>query len=117
MAVREELSKYQNNKPCPACGGTRLREEARHVMVGGLPIYEVSAMPLKQTLAFFSQLSVEGHRAKVADKIVQEVIARVGFLNNVGLDYLRSTATPTRSPAASRNASASLHKSAPASPA
>ncbi len=88
MAVREELSKYQNNKPCPACGGTRLREEARHVMVGGLPIYEVSAMPLKQTLAFFSQLSVEGHRAKVADKIVQEVIARVGFLNNVGLDYL-----------------------------
>jgi len=45
MAVREELAKYQNNKPCPACEGTRLREEARHVMVGGVPIYEVSAMP------------------------------------------------------------------------
>jgi excinuclease ABC subunit A len=86
--VREELAKYQNNKPCPVCSGTRLREEARHVMVGGLPIYKVSAMPLKQALAFFSQLNVEGHRAKVADKIVQEVIARVGFLNNVGLDYL-----------------------------
>ncbi|MHB8914291.1 MAG: excinuclease ABC subunit UvrA [Thiobacillus sp.] len=88
MAVREELAKYQNNKPCPACAGTRLREEARHVMVGGVPIYQVSAMPLKQALAFFRQLNVEGHRAKVADKIVQEVIARVGFLNNVGLDYL-----------------------------
>ncbi|OYW15467.1 MAG: excinuclease ABC subunit A, partial [Hydrogenophilales bacterium 12-64-6] len=51
MAVREELAKYQNNMPCPSCQGTRLREEARHVMVGGVPIYQVSAMPLKQVLA------------------------------------------------------------------
>jgi excinuclease ABC subunit A len=88
LAVREELAKYQNNKPCPSCGGTRLRIEARHVMVGGLPLFEVSAMPLKQALAFFQGLSIEGHRAQVADKIVKEIIARVGFLNNVGLDYL-----------------------------
>jgi excinuclease ABC subunit A len=88
LAVREELAKYQNNKPCPSCGGTRLRIEARHVMVGGLPLFEVSAMPLKQALAFFHGLNIEGHRAQVADKIVKEIIARVGFLNNVGLDYL-----------------------------
>jgi excinuclease ABC subunit A len=88
VAVREELAKYQNNKPCPSCGGTRLRIEARHVMVGGLPLFEVSAMPLKQALAFFQGLNIEGHRAQVADKIVKEIIARVGFLNNVGLDYL-----------------------------
>jgi excinuclease ABC subunit A len=88
IAVREELAKYQNNKPCPSCGGTRLRIEARHVMVGGLPLFEVSAMPLKQALAFFQGLNIEGHRAQVADKIVKEIIARVGFLNNVGLDYL-----------------------------
>ena len=88
MAVREELAKYQNNKPCPACNGTRLREEARHVMVGGAPIYQVSAMPLKQVLAFFESLRLEGHRAQIADKIVKEIVARVGFLNNVGLDYL-----------------------------
>ena len=88
MAVREELAKYQNNKPCPACNGTRLRDEARHVMVGGVPIYQVSALPLKQALAFFEALTLDGHRAQIADKIVKEIIARVGFLNNVGLDYL-----------------------------
>ncbi|MFP5408919.1 MAG: excinuclease ABC subunit UvrA, partial [Gammaproteobacteria bacterium] len=88
MAVREELAKYQNNKPCPACHGTRLREEARHVMVGGVPIYQVSAMPLKQVLVFFEALTLEGHRAQIADRIVKEIVARVGFLNNVGLDYL-----------------------------
>jgi excinuclease ABC subunit A len=88
MAVREELAKYQNNKPCPACHGTRLREEARHVMVGGVPIYLVSAMPLKEALAFFEMLTLDGHRAQIADRIVKEIVARVGFLNNVGLDYL-----------------------------
>ena len=88
MAVREELAKYQNNKPCPACHGTRLREEARHVMVGGVPIYQVSAMPLKQVLVFFEALTLDGHRAQIADRIVKEIVARVGFLNNVGLDYL-----------------------------
>src|SRR5574340_1055497 len=88
VAVREELAKYQNNKSCPACDGTRLREEARHVMVGGVPIYEVSAMPLKQVLVFFEALKLEGHRAQIAEKIVEEIVARVGFLNNVGLDYL-----------------------------
>ncbi len=88
MAVREELAKYQNNKPCPACHGTRLREEARHVMVGGVPIYQVSAMPLKQVLVFFETLTLDGHRAQIADRIVKEIVARVGFLNNVGLDYL-----------------------------
>ena len=88
MAVREELAKYLNKKPCPACNGTRLREEARHVMVGGAPIYEVSAMPLKQALAFFETLKLDGHRAQIADRIVKEIIARLSFLNNVGLDYL-----------------------------
>ena len=88
MAVREELAKYQNNKPCPACHGTRLREEARHVMVGGVPIFQVSAMPLKQVLIFFETLTLDGHRAQIADRIVKEIVARVGFLNNVGLDYL-----------------------------
>ena len=63
-AVREELAKYQNNKPCPACNGTRLREEARHVMVGSVPIYVVSAMPLKQVLVFFETLKLDGHRAQ-----------------------------------------------------
>jgi excinuclease ABC subunit A len=86
--VREELAKYQNTKPCPDCDGTRLRTEARHVLVGGLAIYEVSALPLKEALRFFETLAIAGHRAQVAERIVREIVARVGFLVNVGLDYL-----------------------------
>ncbi|MGE5104148.1 MAG: excinuclease ABC subunit UvrA, partial [Betaproteobacteria bacterium] len=90
--VREELAKYLNNKPCPECGGTRLRKEARNVKVGAgddaRPIYEISAWPLKETIAYFSRLSLPGHKAAIADKIVKEIVSRLNFLNNVGLDYL-----------------------------
>jgi excinuclease ABC subunit A len=88
IAVREELGKYISTRPCPTCEGTRLRLEARHVRVGGEPIYSVSGWPLKDTLAFFESLSLSGQRAQVADRIVKEIIARLGFLVNVGLDYL-----------------------------
>jgi excinuclease ABC subunit A len=92
MMVREELAKYLNDKPCPECHGTRLKREARHVKVGNgddaRAIYEVSAWPLKDTSAFFARLSLEGHKAAIADKIVKEIVSRLAFLNNVGLDYL-----------------------------
>ena len=92
IMVREELAKYLNNKPCPECGGTRLRREARYVKVGegddARPIYEISAWPLKETIAYFSRLSLPGHKAAIADKIVKEIVSRLNFLNNVGLDYL-----------------------------
>ncbi|MCG6873786.1 MAG: excinuclease ABC subunit UvrA [Betaproteobacteria bacterium] len=88
IVVREELAKYLNTKPCPECDGARLRREARHVRVGDRRIYEVSAAPLRETLAFFEDLSLPGHRAAIAERIVQEIIARLGFLVNVGLDYL-----------------------------
>ncbi|MBK7469385.1 MAG: excinuclease ABC subunit UvrA [Betaproteobacteria bacterium] len=92
VMVREELAKYLNNKPCPECAGTRLRREARHVKVG-LPqnqksIFEVSHLPLKEAQSFFSALVLTGQRAQIADKIVKEVVNRLQFLNNVGLDYL-----------------------------
>ncbi len=92
VMVREELAKYLNDKPCPECGGTRLRREARHVKVGNgaeaRAIFEVSGWPLKETATFFSRLSLEGHKAAIADKIVKEIVSRLAFLNNVGLDYL-----------------------------
>jgi excinuclease ABC subunit A len=87
-AVREELSKYQNNQPCPHCEGTRLRLEARHVLVGGKSLHAISQMPLRNTARFFAELRVEGHKQAVAERIVKEVSDRVSFLNNVGLDYL-----------------------------
>src|SRR2546429_5933981 len=90
--VRKEPAKYLNNKTCPDCGGTRLRREARNVKVGdgadARAIFEVSAWPLKQTSEFFARLKLDGHRAAIADRIIKEIVSRLAFLNNVGLDYL-----------------------------
>ena len=88
IVVREELTKYLNSKPCPACEGTRLRTEARNVKIADMPIFQVSAMPLKRGLAFFQGLKLPGPKAAIADRIVKEIAARLSFLNNVGLDYL-----------------------------
>jgi excinuclease ABC subunit A len=88
ITVREELAKFLNSKPCPKCEGSRLRIEARHVLIGEQAIYEVSHLPLKDALAFFDGLKLEGHRAQIAERIIKEISARLGFLNNVGLDYL-----------------------------
>ena len=88
VVVREELAKYLNTKPCPACEGTRLRREARHVKVGERAIYEVSALPLREGLSFFRQLELPGAKRAIAEKIVNEIAARLTFLVNVGLDYL-----------------------------
>jgi len=88
VVVREELAKYISNKTCPTCEGSRLREEARNVTVGGETIYAVSGKPLKAGLGFFQQLKLEGSRAQIADKIVKEIASRMSFLNDVGLDYL-----------------------------
>src|SRR2546421_511600 len=88
LVVREELAKYLNTKACPSCGGTRLRPEARHVKIDGRAIFEVSAFPMKQALEFFRRLELEGSKQAIAEKSVNEIIARLNFLNNVGLDYL-----------------------------
>src|SRR5437879_5748929 len=88
LVVREELAKYLNATACPACEGTRLRPEARHVKVDDRAIYEVSGLPLKQALEFFRQLRLSGAKQAIAEKIVHEIVARLSFLNNVGLDYL-----------------------------
>ncbi|HNH14155.1 MAG TPA: excinuclease ABC subunit UvrA, partial [Rhodocyclaceae bacterium] len=88
VAVREELSKYLNSQPCPACHGTRLREEARHVLIGDRTLPQVSHLPLAQCRAFFAGLQLAGQRAQVAEKIVHEITSRISFLINVGLDYL-----------------------------
>jgi excinuclease ABC subunit A len=88
LAVREELAKYLNTRPCPDCEGSRLRKEARYVYVGGKTLYEISHLPLKDSLAFFNGLQLTGNKAQVAEKIFKEITARLGFLVNVGLDYL-----------------------------
>jgi excinuclease ABC subunit A len=91
-AVREELAKYQNNQACPSCNGTRLRQEARFVRLGAdgdaRAIYEVSGWPLRDALGYFQTLKLEGAKREIGEKVVKEIVARLMFLNNVGLDYL-----------------------------
>ena len=86
--VREELAKYLNSTPCPECEGTRLRLEARHVRVDGHTIYGLNRMPLKQAQETIAGLQLSGAKLAIADKIVREIVNRLQFLNNVGLDYL-----------------------------
>ncbi|MDK2124822.1 excinuclease ABC subunit UvrA [Parachitinimonas caeni] len=88
VAVREELAKFLNNQPCPSCGGARLRQEARHVRVGGQNLHQLAQLALRDTARFFEQVQFEGAKAQIAEKIVKEIRDRVGFLVNVGLDYL-----------------------------
>jgi excinuclease ABC subunit A len=90
-AVKEELAKYLNTRPCPECNGTRLRLEARNVRVAGHTIHALSSMPLKEAQPFFEKLELEGAKRAIAEKIVREIANRLQFLNNVGLDYLSLT--------------------------
>ena len=87
-AVREELSKYMSRRGCPDCHGARLRKEARFVKVGDAAIYEISSLPLFDTAKFFETLKLTGAKQKIAERIIYEIKNRVGFLNNVGLEYL-----------------------------
>jgi excinuclease ABC subunit A len=86
--AREEIRQYMNFKPCPECGGARLNRESRSVKVGGSPVHEITAMSVTRSKRFFRDLALGGPSGMVADRIVKEIIDRLVFLENVGLDYL-----------------------------
>jgi excinuclease ABC subunit A len=86
--VREELSKYLNNKPCPECAGTRLRARRATSSSAARPCTEISRLSLIEARDFFNLLQLTGHKAQVGEKILKEITARLSFLINVGLDYL-----------------------------
>ena len=100
--VREELARYRSVQPCPDCAGTRLRREARHVYLVGLPgdgadpsaranrkaIYEISHLTLRESFDYFNTLKMSGAKAEIAAKVVREIGLRLKFLNDVGLNYL-----------------------------
>ncbi len=91
-AVREELAKYRSMRPCPACGGARLKREARFVFVGDgtqkKAIYELERLPLSQAQAYFDALRLDGNKQEIGARIVREIGVRLHFLNDVGLTYL-----------------------------
>ncbi len=90
MAAREELSHYQSAAPCEFCKGKRLKPEALAVKICGLDIMEVSDMSVKKALDWFSKVEeqLSTQKREIAHKILKEIIERLHFLNNVGLDYL-----------------------------
>lgn len=86
--VREELSKYLSTKPCDDCEGARLCTAARHVYVAETNLPKIVSWPIDQTKDFFEHLKLTGNRGEIAAKIIKELISRLSFLVNVGLDYL-----------------------------
>ncbi|MBM0108247.1 excinuclease ABC subunit UvrA [Steroidobacter sp. S1-65] len=88
VAVREELSKYLSNQPCPECQGTRLNRAARHVFVAERSLPDLARLAVGDALSFSADLKLEGWRGEIAGKIVKEIGERLRFLSDVGLDYL-----------------------------
>ncbi len=87
-AVREELAKYISERPCTECGGARLNRAARNVFVADRPLPDLVVLPIDEARAFFAKLQLAGWRGEIAAKIVKEINERLGFLVDVGLDYL-----------------------------
>ena len=89
-ASREELAHYQSAAPCECCHGKRLKPEALAVKICGKDIIEASDMSIKQALNWFSGVEAQltPQKQEIAHKIIKEIVERLRFLNNVGLDYL-----------------------------
>ncbi|MDQ6988342.1 MAG: excinuclease ABC subunit UvrA [Mariprofundaceae bacterium] len=91
--VREELSQYINAIDCPKCEGSRLNTAARHVLLGNLSLPTVCNLPLREAQTWITQLSLNPQDQHIAEKILEEIDARLGFMLEVGLDYLSLSRT------------------------
>ncbi|MDR5676031.1 MAG: excinuclease ABC subunit UvrA [Armatimonadota bacterium] len=87
-AVKEEIERYMSLVPCTECRGTRLKRESLSVRVGGRNIAEVTALTVRQCLEFFENLRLSEREELIAHQVLKEIRSRLGFLVNVGLDYL-----------------------------
>lgn len=86
--VREELAKYMIQRSCEDCAGSRLKLEARNVFIKQKAIQDITNMPVDTAYDFFTKLKLKGQKGEIAKKILKEIIDRLGFLVNVGLNYL-----------------------------
>lgn len=86
--MREEIKQYMNFRPCPACNGERLKPESRSVKIGEKTISNITALSVLNTHHFFENLALKGKSRIIAQRILKEIIERLGFLDNVGLGYL-----------------------------
>ncbi len=86
--VREGLSEYTTMAACPACKGSRLKDAARVVTIGGLGIWEITQKSIRDVSAWFRELKLDPRDAEIASRLLKEIDERLGFLVHVGLDYL-----------------------------
>lgn len=86
--MRGEIEEFMNANPCPGCQGARLKPESLAVKVGDKSVYEVTRLPVKDALDFFQGLALSDRENTIARQILKEINERLGFLVNVGLDYL-----------------------------
>ena len=87
-AVREELSKYLETKPCSECDGSRLSIGARNVFVDGKPIHFITSMNVSKALSWFQSIRYDDHKKTVAERIIRDIKTRLQFLSSVGLTYV-----------------------------
>jgi excinuclease ABC subunit A len=87
-SVRADIERFMNLRPCPTCKGTRLRQESRHITVGGKNIAEVSALSIEDCLAFLKDLTITKKQRDIGERIIKEICERLSFLAEVGLSYL-----------------------------
>ena len=88
LHVRVFLSRYRGYSLCPDCNGSRLRLEARQVKISGRNICELCGLTVENALRFFEEVKLSAQEAEIADKLLHEICERLGFLNDVGLEYL-----------------------------
>jgi excinuclease ABC subunit A len=86
--TREKIEEYMTLRPCPECGGARLRPESRAVLVGGTAIHEYSRLPAKRALEWLRGLELSEHDRRIARLVLREIEERLQFLDNVGVGYL-----------------------------
>ncbi|MCL2831945.1 MAG: excinuclease ABC subunit UvrA, partial [Treponema sp.] len=86
--VKEWLEKFMSQKACEECGGKRLKDEVLAVTVGGRNIWELTSLSVADSLKFFESIRLDKNEKKISYQILKEINARLGFMQNVGLDYL-----------------------------
>src|SRR5207302_3754060 len=87
-AQRERLEQYMREVPCRACKGARLKPESLAVTVGGINIWQLTTMSIRDTLGFVEALELSDRERMIAERLLKEIRERLGFLVDVGLDYL-----------------------------
>ncbi len=91
--IREKISEYMSDRPCPTCQGKRLRPEALAVTVDDINILQITEWPVSRSLEWASRLAgtdtpLTSRQKAISDRILKEIVSRLGFLVNVGLEYL-----------------------------